>query len=968
MPFDIDVFQTALATVTAPVLIKKTVSDYWQKLLNKHSEVTADHPFMVACAAQAEQILRCWSGSDFVAQQCIQDPTVLKALLQSPQLRQSHSTAVNAMIEQVESETQLIHQLRLYRYQQMARIVWLDQNRLAATAAITQDLSALASACINGVLHWLYEDSCKAFGTPYGQSFTNKEAVPQKMVVLGMGKLGAKELNLSSDIDLIFAYPCKGETQGSRRSIDNQAFFTRLGQRLIKVLDQQTADGFVFRVDMRLRPYGASGALAMSFAAMEQYYQDQGRDWERYAMQKARVVAGDIHAGKQLLAQLKPFVYRRYIDFGAIDALRAMKQLIMQQVKRKGMDSNIKLGDGGIREVEFIIQSLQLIHGGRNLSLQRRNTIKALHALIEHHHYEKKEGAALEQAYLFLRNVEHSLQAYADKQTQSLPQESKQQLRLAFALGYSDWSDFEQQLTKHRQVISQQFAQGVAGEEDSEADSQSEWHAFWQGLLNSNEEKELLYQHGFTHINETWQQLVTLRDGKAITRIGRQSRDRVDGFLPILLEVASQSNTPDLLVARLLPLVEAVLRRTAYLVLLMENRAALQHLATLCIESPWIAAQITRHPALLDEFLDIGELYHPPQKSVLEDELRQLLTRIPEDDLELQMDTLRYFKMTHILRVMAAHVAGTLPLMKESDYLTWIAEVILNATLAIAWRDLTHKYGFPPQTNNSLDHTGFIIIGYGKLGGIELGPASDLDLVLLHNGKASEYTDGARSINSETFYARLGQRIIHMLTTQTTSGALYDVDMRLRPNGNKGLLVSSFVYFEKYQRKEAWVWEHQALIRARPLAGDAILSTAFIQLRATILQQARNGTDLKASIIEMRDKMLSHKKKTAEGFDIKQDRGGIIDIEFLVQYLVLKHCHTHLNVQQWTDNIRISEDLEQASLISAAKAKLIQQAYQAYRLEVHKMALQNRAAITNNAKLIDLQQQIATLWQDYFEE
>ncbi len=480
----------------------------------------------------------------------------------------------------------------------MLRIIWLDLNRRVSMQETTADMSAMADTCIDGALNWLYADCCKTMGTPYGTNIPGEEPVPQKMVVLGMGKLGANDLNLSSDIDLIFTYPCQGETRGCKKILTNQEFFIRLGQRLIKVLDYQSADGFVFRVDMRLRPYGSSGALAMSFAAMEQYYQDQGRDWERYAMLKARVVAGNILAGQLLLSQLRPFVYRRYIDFGSISALREMKQLIQREVKRKGMESNIKLGPGGIREIEFIIQSFQLIHGGRDRSLQKRNLLSALSTLLTTGYFSPDEARELKEAYIYLRNLEHAIQALADRQTQDLPKGAETQARIAFSMGHKDWPELLSTLEQHRQRITVHFDAVIADPEAANTGEthSDQWEALWLGHLSEEEEQQLMGQEGFMDIDASWKRLISLRDGKAITRVRRQSRDRLDKFILLLLSVAAQSSEPDTFLLRILPLIEAVLRRTAYLVLLIENPAALEHLGKLCIASPWIAEQIARFP------------------------------------------------------------------------------------------------------------------------------------------------------------------------------------------------------------------------------------------------------------------------------------------------------------------------------------------------------------------------------------
>ena len=962
-------FRQRLSASGIPAVIQQGVLAHWRQF-EDNNPAFAEQPVTTAAV---DELIRCWAGSDFAAGQCIAHPQWLASILANHEHLaksvQNHGEQLSNALAAIDSEQTLMTALRHYRNQEMVRIIWLDLNRRITMPETTADLSALADACIDAALRWLYHDCCQSLGTPYGTDVPDAVSVPQQMVVLGMGKLGACDLNLSSDIDLIFAYPCQGETRGSKKALSNQEFFLRLGQRLIRVLDSQSADGFVFRVDMRLRPYGNSGALAMSFAAMEQYYQDQGRDWERYAMLKARAVAGNITQGQRLLNQLRPFVYRRYIDFGSIIALREMKQLIQREVKRKGMASNIKLGPGGIREIEFIVQSFQLIHGGRDRSLQGRNLLSILTTLQAKGYFDPTQARQLREAYTFLRNLEHAIQAIADRQTQDLPKDPIIQARVAFSMNHDNWPALLKTLKQQQQCVITHFV-AVVADPDTTDDCNDQWQALWLGQLNATEATQLLSSAGFMNAGASWQRLVALKDGKAITRVRRQSRDRLDKFMPLLLNVVAQSSEPDIFLERILPLVEAVLRRTAYLVLLMENPPALEHLGKLCIASPWIAQQIARFPALLDEFLDPGDLYNPPEKAALADELRQQLAHIPEDDLENQMETLRHFKMAHVLRVAAAQVSCTLPLMKESDYLTWIAEVILAAVLAIAWRNLTAKFGMPRNVNGQLCDPGFIIVGYGKLGGIELGPGSDLDLVFLHNGGTNKETSGPRVIDSTTFYTRLGQRIIHILTTQTASGILYEADMRLRPSGTKGLLVNSFAYFDKYQKEEAWTWEHQALVRARVVAGDQALAEQFDRLRATILGQQREETKLRAAVVEMRHKMRDHlgTRVSGTGFHMKHDPGGIVDIEFLMQFAVLRYGHQYPSLLRWTDNIRISEELENAGLFNKEDAYQLREAYKMFRLCIHQKALQNEVPVVEETVVEDLRQKVVAVWADFMGE
>lgn len=956
-----------------------------QRCRQQFLEADADNQQFLESLDQSlnNQLDICWGGSDYASDLCMKTPEILKTLIQNGQLTQIlpkkvFQQSLSEALSTIRSGDELASVLRQFRHYHQLRIIWRDLNRIADLKETTNDLSNLADCCIDAACQWHYEQLCASLGTPYSMLAPGSEPVPQKMVVLGMGKLGAGELNLSSDIDLIFCYPSKGDVQGASRSLSNQEFFVRLSQKLIAALDAKTEDGFAFRVDMRLRPYGQSGVLVLSFAAMEQYYQEHGRDWERYAMIKARAVAGDIHRGDELLKALRPFVYRRYLDFGAIEALREMKGLIHGEVCRRNMLNNIKLGPGGIREIEFIVQSFQLIHGGRERQLQQRSLLRILTALAESNYLPKKACDELSKAYYLLRNTEHALQAVADRQTQTLPTTEQDNARLAWVMGYDSCEAFYKVLDYHRKRVSYHFEQVIRNpnvNQQSAIQPNSDWKALWSARRSHEEEVKLFQRHGFTDPKAAHRCLLSLRDSKVLGTVRCQSADRIRQFIPILLQTISHTDQPNQALTQVLPIIEAVLRRTAYLVLLIENPRALEHLVKLCSASPWVSERIARHPVLLDEFLNIGSLYAPPNQQALQEELRQQLAHIPEDDLEAQMEALRYFKMAHVLRLAAAQIEGTMPLMKESDYLTWIAEAILKEVLNIAWHHLVARYGQPMETADKPCNPGFIIVGYGKLGGIELGPGSDIDLVFIHNGGLNLSTNGEREIDNNQFFARLGQRIVHILTISTASGQLYDVDMRLRPFGNSGLLASSWLTFEKYQKNEAWTWEHQALVRARVIAGCPELAAMFAAIRSTILTADRDLDDLRQKVLDMRQKMRRNLgvKETGAGtrpdtwsaqyhFHLKQDVGGIVDIEFITQYAVLAWFHEFPSLSTWSDNIRILEELEQTQLLPVQDCKKLRCIYQTYRKTLHLRALQNLGSRVSSDQFHEERKTVIAIW------
>lgn len=914
-------------------------------------------------------------GSEYAATWLCRHPDALLALLiddavSRPADISDYQTLFTAQQHATPREWDV--RIRHIRHRAMCGIIWRDLNRLVSTMETTAELTALADAAVSVSLDYHYRLLTESLGTPVCPA-----GKLQPLLVIGMGKLGAHELNLSSDIDLIFAYPRHGETTGGPRSVSNQEFFTRLGQTLIKSLDAATADGFVFRVDMRLRPYGQSGALASSFAALEDYYQTQGREWERFAMIKARIIAnnGDHRYSDELHALLRQFTYRRYVDFSAIEALRNLKHLINKEVKRRRLQDNIKLGGGGIREVEFIAQAFQIIRGGRDTELQDRRLLHILPLLVRLNCLPAGSDQSLGEAYLFLRNVEHALQAWQDKQTQQLPAAPDDRLRLAQVMGYTDWSQFIEELDRHRDCVHEQFSAMIADPAASDSTAVKPgmlWGDLWD--LNQadphdlvNELAHLGFEDPGAAIDILRQELLTAPSIMAMSATGRE---RLNLLMPLLLQRLSLGQQPTQTLSRLVQLLTAIARRSVYLTLLVENPGALEQLVTLSEASPWIANRLAGQPALLDELLNPVALYTIPARQDLAQELRSELLRVDDDDLENQMEALRYFHHSHALQVAACEVTGRLPLMKVSDYLTELAEVILEFTLQMAWRQMVARHGLPGGETSGQPR--FVVVGYGKLGGIELAHGSDLDLVFIHdadaNGQTSGDAEGRRSIDNLTFYMRLGQKIIHLLTTTTPSGQLYDVDMRLRPSGNSGLLVTSVNGFLKYQQESAWTWEHQALVRARVVAGDEELASRFSAIRHDILAQARDEQKLKSDVIEMRRKMRdqlgSNARQQAEGrFHLKQDTGGIVDIEFMVQYAVLAWSHKHPQLTRYPDNIRILENLLAADRLSAQEVNQLIEAYKAFRSIGHRLTLQQQPAVIDDNSAEPHRDNVIRIWQ-----
>ena len=951
-------FDVALAAVPEP--LRGPVSARWQELVSDLTNLPAG-PWL-------ETLPRVFASSEFVSRHCVQQPALLADLVTSGDLMRAYpggdlASRVARFVAEATDEPDLKTRLRRLRRREMLRIAWRDLAGWADLNETMATLSEFADACVDQALAKLHAWAVEKTGEPSGEH----SGKPQRLVVLGLGKLGGRELNFSSDIDLIFAYPEDGETRGAQL-ISNHEFFIRLGQALINALNENTADGFVFRVDMRLRPNGASGPLALSGAAMEYYYQTHGRDWERYAFIKARVIAGDREAGAELLKTLKPFVYRKYLDYGTIEAIRGMKGMIEREMARKGMHGNIKLGRGGIREIEFLAQTQQLIRGGREPQLQERRLLGVLPRLVAAGHLSPETGTALTQAYIFLRNVEHRLQMAADQQTQSLPTDEPSQWQLAFASGFADLKTFADELERQRDVVHRHFTtlfhdetKPVAGHDPGAL------AAVWQGTLDAEGAKKVLRDSGYTQPEEALNLVNALREGPMVTAFSSGARARMDRVAPLVLKAAAESDDPLTTLQRLVHLLESVGRRTVYFSLMSENPQVLTQLVRLGSASPWIANWIAQHPILLDELLD-PTLYELPTPDALQDELRQRLAHIPEEDLELQMEVLREFRHGHVLRVAAADVGPGLAPEQTGAALATVAESVIVSGLELATRDLERKHGAPACPDRET-RPGFAIIGYGKLGSRELGYGSDLDMIFLYEGCEEGSTHGARPLPNEAFFARLGQRLIHILTTRTPGGILYDVDMRLRPSGKSGPLVTSFAAFGKYQREHAWTWEHQALVRARPVAGSPALVRDFARVREEILCRPREPAKLRADVREMRQKMAAAQAPHDAGqTDVKHDPGGIVDIEFMVQYWVLRWAHEHPGLTRHTENIHILEALRAEGLLEAERAERLTQAYRRFLSVEHRLKLMERGSLADPAELEDWPAQVRRIWDETFKD
>jgi len=901
-----------------------------------------------------------WACSLFISEQCIRSPAILNDLVLSGDLfsehrRQCYAEYLNA--KSIDSENTLMLVLRQFRYREMIRIAWRDLAGWSDLDETLQDLTKLAEVCIQFSLDYLYQQACDRRGVP-----VTEKGKPLNIVILGMGKLGAWELNYSSDIDLIFAYAEDGVLE-DRKETSYGEFFSRICRSLVKVLDAITADGFVFRTDIRLRPFGDSGPIIMTFDGLENYYLTQAREWERYAMIKARQVAGDFDSGKQLSEMIKPFVYRRYLDYGAFEELRSLKIQITQELMRKDRMENVKLGPGGIREIEFIGQAFQLIRGGQDTELQERSILKILKMLGEKGLMTEQDAEQLQTSYRFLRRVENHIQQYQDKQTHDLPADPLVQNILAFSMDYPDWQSFKSKLDAVRKEVHSVFDQVFSLSDQAEIKDSSE--IVWSG--SSDEDCiEFLEQHGFLQAKESLTQLKHFKNSRAVSRLTSKGADVINRLIPQLIDQIQDVDNKDATLIRVLALFEQVAGRNVYLSLLAENPKALSQLITLSSASPWICEYLAQYPVLFDELLDTRSLYDPLNKTQLSSQLQASLQTIDNEDVEQLMITLRQFKHLNILRIAAADIMHVIPVMVVSDYLTYVAEVILEAVIDRAWKLLTAKHGLPPNSSDA--HKAFGILGFGKLGGIELGYGSDLDMVFLYHCKdGNAMTDGGKPIGCSQFYGRLGQKVRHILDTKMLSGLLYEVDLRLRPSGDSGLLVTHIDVYEDYLKNNAWTWEHQALVRGRFVAGDIELEPEYEAIRERILGLSRNKNELKNEVQEMRDKMRQAlAKKESELFDLKQSIGGIVDIEFIVQFLILAYASEKNGLTTYTDNVRLLETLSQHDCISDTKADVLTKAYCEYRDYGHHQVLQGERAIARIDDFVDTRAKVEQIWHETF--
>ncbi|MDO4642980.1 MAG: bifunctional [glutamate--ammonia ligase]-adenylyl-L-tyrosine phosphorylase/[glutamate--ammonia-ligase] adenylyltransferase [Cardiobacteriaceae bacterium] len=920
-----------------------------------------DNPPEPSAIALRPDVLRLIQTSNYAAEQLRRQPALLTTL-NDDDLNTNLATRLQQKLTNIDNEDSFMRVLRQFKHHWQVRFIHAIVNTRITQETFLARTSILAETLIDAALNWLHTRLVMRYGQPL-----DAQGKPLQMVVLGMGKLGGSELNFSSDIDLIFAYRENGTTHPAeeQKSIEHEIFFRKLAQKLIYTLDSTTADGIVYRVDMRLRPFGQTGPLALSFNAMENYYLIHGRDWERYAMMKARPVAGDKADGAALLATLKPYIYRRYLDYNALHAISDMKSSINRQIHEDGMEKHIKLGEGGIREAEFTVQAMQMIYGGQYPALQTTSFLNALKQIGTLAIWREAETATLHNAYLTLRGIENAIQFDHEQQSHLLPDKEEDWQRLALACAYPTTEALHQALTQARQHIHHRFNSIFIQEENTddnlnEQQLEIDWSDPDTSSIDHWLKQQALDSLQISHISTALQKFARETNWQ---RLPQQTVQRLQRLLPALLQHCVQKPERWRGLDSILELIVAVSGRGVYINMLSEQPKLSAHLLDIAAHSAWLIQYIAAHPLVIDDIT--SERHITVGKSALEKDLNARLQNI--DDEETWQHALRDFKLVQVFKTAWADIHNELPLMQVSDQLSYIAEITLQTALERANHTLQQKHGIPRKADGSPAE--IAIIGYGKLGGIELGYGSDLDIIYLYDDGGSQgMSDGDKPLENLQYFTRLSQRTSNLLSAASSNGNIYDIDTRLRPGGSSGLPVCSIQTYARYLEESAWTWEHQALTRSRAVAGSAALAEQFQHIRQHILTRTAKP-DLRHDILNMRQKMRDNdKSNSAEAFHLKKGRGGLIDIEFIVQYLLLAYAANEPFIIRMSDNIRQLAALEATGILTSSQAMTLRDAYRKMRGEAHHRQLNGQDNLVIAEEWHDTRQQVQTIWENIFQE
>ncbi len=917
-------------------------------------EFMVEQDFPVEEVENQQLIQLLWEQSPYCERVCQQYPQWVSELKQASAGALSQAAITDKVFQSItgiDGEALVKQRLRQIRHQLLLQICWKDLVLKTEVFDILYELSAVANACVQASVDWMV----KTLANKYGVARCD-QGEEVHFVVIAMGKLGGDELNFSSDIDVMFCYSNSGNTDGAR-SISNQELFTQVAQGVIRLLSDVTSDGFVYRVDCRLRPFGESGPLVVNFNHVEDYLQTHGREWERYAFVKARVICGSQEDKKQFREIVSAFVYRKYIDFGVINTLREMKDLIAQQMLKKGNLNNIKLGVGGIREIEFIVQFFQLVHGGHNRRLQTRKIIQALPGIEAAGYLSAQDVGDLTLAYRFLRRVENRLQMYNDEQTHMVPADEKQLKILAESMSFISVDEFQQKLQVNLNAVNTVFSR-IRNNDQQHVDD--DFTDIWKKLTQL-EEGELPEVESFSEYKEfshVAEKIQSLLKSSAFRNQDKEGRHRLDLFMPLFLRQLKQVDSPALAIDRLILLLQNILRRSAYLVLLYENQQVLKQLILVASSSPWIASHLTSYPLLLDELAVNSKDDYLLSRDDIAQQFSNEILAYDQLEYDVILERVRLFKHTRELQVACADVLDKIPVMKVSDQLSWTAEAVVDGCV----KYLEQAYDSTMQDN-------LAVIAFGKLGGHELSYGSDLDLVYItQNEKQSGYSNKS-NIPYIIKISKFAQRLTQMLTLQTVSGKLYEVDTRLRPDGDSGAIAPPFSFVEDYYQSRAWTWELQALVRARCVAGSAGVREQFSRMREHAICQPRDPKRLAVEVADMRAKMLKTKASKLPGvFHLKNDKGGITDIEFMVQYAVLAHACKDKSLCEYSDNVRLLERLAGGGFISNSMVTEMTDIYCRFRNIMHRMALQSQKPVAKQAEYASEIKVITACWEKILGE
>ena len=912
----------------------------------------ADHaqPFI-------DDVERLGLASPYALQQLLRDPALIDALsaLADFELDAEFGSALSQ--EKIDLD-RVKRDLRLYRHRKLVEIIYLDVVKSNPLPNTLRHVSDLADQLI-GLAHDLCQRHLSA---KHGQP-VDASGEPMLLNIIAMGKLGGRELNFSSDIDLICCYEADGELTGFGQ-LSYQEYFARLVKLLSQVLGEVTAEGFVYRVDLRLRPWGDAGPTVLSHAALEHYYQLHGREWEQYAMVKARTLSGSESSRASLESMLKPFVYRKYHDYRVFEGLATLKAKIDSQAKSRAMRVNVKLGPGGIREIEFFVQAFQILKGGRNRQLQSTGILTCFDALQAQRIVEADAVEELRAAYFFLRSLENRIQMFEDRQTHDLPNDAQQQARIALTLGYSAWQEVLDELERHRARVRHHFTELF--KQDSASDTPTAIDVDIDDSDDESRQWEFIVKSGISGSDEINASLNRFLKSKAWGFMSARARQRFNTLLPGMLDTIRGYPQPAMLFERFMRLFSSIAGRSVYFELLFQNQTLLAKLASLFDRSEWIAGEVSQYPMLLENLIQPADRSRF-DKSELQQRLALQLANV-EGDTELELDNLRLFKREQTLVIASAELAQEIDAVEVGRYLSELAEIVLDAVYQLASKALQLQHGVPQcSVDGQRRDAEFAIIGYGKLGGNELHYQSDLDLIFVHDSDGEQqFTSGDKCIENSVYFARLAQKIISLTSVLTASGKLYEIDSRLRPEGSSGLLVSSLQAFLRYQLDKAWTWEHQALIRARPVAGSRALGDEFLSIRETVLRRPREETELRQEVVAMRERIYANKRPPEdEHRDLKQSRGAMVDIEFMVQYWVLLHANSIGSDCLYSDNIRLLKELSRLNLIDE-KSSGLADIYRDYHRLLHESVLQNRSSEVDAGIITQQINHVVECWNHCF--